>query len=133
MNLGVVRKTMTQNATIGDLSIDGTHYCATLELPWKDNAHGTSCIPEGSYRVVVDWSMSKQKYLPHVLEVPGRDGIRIHTGNTAADTQGCILVGNVAGIDAVWGSKEVFVPLMDKIKAANLAGEKVTLTIEKEA
>jgi hypothetical protein len=128
LNLLLMRREFTDKSTIGQLSIDGVPYCATLELPWRDNQQGISCIPEGDYQVVVDWSASKQKRLPHVLNVPGRDGIRIHTGNYPHEIQGCILVGEKTGNDAIWNSLKMFVPLLEKLEAAGRA----TLTIRKE-
>lgn len=64
----------------------------TLELPWKDNERQKSCIPKGVYEVKLRWS---QKYGTHyhVLNVPNRDLILIHSGNFNKDTKGCILVG----------------------------------------
>ncbi len=93
INLTVVRKWISEKSTIGELLINGKKYCFTLELPWKDNEKNVSCIPEGEYKVIVDWSNSKKTHLPHVLDVTGRDGIRIHIGNFPKDIQGCILVG----------------------------------------
>jgi hypothetical protein len=75
--------------------------------------------------------MTKQEYLPHVLDVPERDGIRIHPGNTARDTEGCILVGRTYGIDVVMDSRKAFGPLYEKIKAA-LATGGVILTVTSE-
>ncbi len=69
-----------------------------LELPWKDNQHGISCIPAGTYRVVKSEGWGNIKY-PHFafIDVPGRSGICAHIGNYAAgvkvDSEGCLLVG----------------------------------------
>ncbi len=95
-----------------------------------NNQHGVSCIPEGEYKVVIDYSNRFQKWLPHVLNVPDRDGIRIHTGNTVKDTEGCILVGT-ASFDSLIGgsSRPAFKRLFELLKAAKEA----TLKIEKEA
>ena len=64
----------------------------TLEEPWRDNKHDISCIPAGKYPIRRYWS-SKRGLCIAVDDVPGRDLIRIHRGNTLVDTEGCILVG----------------------------------------
>ena len=68
----------------------------TLERPWKDNAKGISCIPEGRYLVKREVT-PKHGLTWHVCDVPGRDAILIHTGNTELDVEGCILLGIEAG------------------------------------
>lgn len=76
----------------GDLFLNGTHLCKTLELPNLDNANNVSCIPEGIY----DLAPHNTKKFPEtfrVLKVPNREAILIHTGNKLTDIQGCILVG----------------------------------------
>lgn len=64
----------------------------TLEPPWQDNEKKVSCIPIGKYLV---FPRSSEKFGQHYLlnNVPGRDLILIHPGNTPKDTEGCILVG----------------------------------------
>lgn len=90
----------------------------TLELPWRDNRTGVSCIPTGVYRGA---HHSSAAYPDHyrLLNVQGREGILIHAGNTVKDTQGCILVGLRAGrLDgqpAVLRSKEAMKLLRAKL------------------
>jgi len=61
--------------------------------------------------------------MPLLLDVPGFDGIRIHSGNTAADTEGCILLGLARGEDSVLNSRkalDIFMPLLqDAISCGN--------------
>ena len=64
----------------------------TLELPWLDNAKNISCIPVGLYRVRKRWS-EKYGHHFHILDVPGRKWILIHSGNFYNDIRGCVLVG----------------------------------------
>ena len=91
---------------ISPLSIDGKLFCDVLEdrdrgLYQADELsyiksikikHQTA-IPYGTYQVVLSFSNKFQKYLPELLYVPGFDGIRIHSGNTEADSSGCLLTG----------------------------------------
>ena len=58
-----------------------------------------TCIPFGTYALRVTWSPRYKRWMPQVLAVPGYSGIRIHAGNTPADTAGCILVGRRLGYD----------------------------------
>ena len=86
--------------TIGRLEDEnGVKICDTLESTWRDFKGGElkvprkSAVPEGTYQVVITKSKKFGKYLPLLVGVPGFEGIRIHSGNTVNDTEGCILVG----------------------------------------
>jgi hypothetical protein len=109
MNIDVIRKTFTEKTTIGELWINGQFECFTLEdrtrAPGVKIAKETS-IPYGRYRCVLDFSQRFQKVCPHILDVPMFTGIRIHAGNTEADTEGCLLLGLVAEPDKVLYSRQ---------------------------
>ena len=96
VNLLILRDTFTDESTLGELFLDGERFCDTLELPWKDNQRGVSCIPIGEYKVRFRYprESATREYL-HLLvkDVPNRDYILFHRGNSAKDTRGCILVG----------------------------------------
>ena len=114
--------------TIGKLYVDGIYHCFTLEDKVREGekVNGQTAIPYGTYSVIIDHSNRFNRDLPHILNVPGFEGVRIHTGNTSADTEGCILVGTTwAGKDFVGNSKFAFDPLFEKMKTAN----KITLEI----
>lgn len=117
--------------TIGRLSIDGKYYCDTLEDKVRDLSkeakvmHQTA-IPAGTYKVIVNVSPRFKRELPRLLDVPHFDGILIHRGNTAADTSGCILVGENKEKGKVINSTPYEVELTKLIKAAGGA----TIVIE---
>ena len=64
----------------------------TLELPWNNNQHNCSCIPEGVYDVE-EYVRPSGEHCFMVKDVPGRSAILIHKGNYNSDTHGCILPG----------------------------------------
>jgi hypothetical protein len=128
MKMVLTRKWVSSSAVVGELTIDGVFQCYTLEDP--DEAGDR--IPLGTYRVVVDMSKRFGKLMPHVLG-NGVDerGIRIHAGNTQADTIGCILVGNRHGWTSVFDSKLAFLALMSKLSLVNSASLVIKLELEK--
>ena len=90
-----ILRTYHPQQTIGEFLIDGAEFCKTLELRWLDNTRCKSCIPEGTYTVVKRLAHEKRKYNHfHILNVPNRSYILIHTGNYSSQILGCILVGN---------------------------------------
>lgn len=75
----------------------------TLELPWKGNQRRISCIPDGEYscQITKGRKTSGGMFVPttyEVLNVPDRSGILFHVGNTASDSEGCILIGEKFGV-----------------------------------
>lgn len=119
MNIRVLRKTFTEESTIGELSINGQFECFTLEDKVRAvKIHGKTAIPTGIYEVVITFSDRFKKPLPLLLNVPNFAGIRIHPGNKAADTEGCLLVGTTKAKDFVGSSKVAFKALFEKIEAA---------------
>jgi hypothetical protein len=127
--------------TIGRLYIDGERFCDTIEdtdrglrqdLPLSVNQakkrRGVTAIPVGRYRVTLDvkspkYSKKKQYdftggYLPRLVNVPAFDGILIHIGNTAADSEGCILVGRNTKVGMVLESTNTFKDLYARLKSA---------------
>ena len=93
MNITLQRLNMTENGTLGVMMLNGKPLFSTLELPWKDNQHNVSCIPAGVYKALYIFSDKFQKNLFMLQNIPGRDAVEIHIGNTIADTHGCILIG----------------------------------------
>jgi hypothetical protein len=130
MNLRVSRKTLTDNSTTGELLIDDKFFCYTLEdvvRPDGVKVQNKTAIPAGTYSVIIDVSVRFQRLMPHILNVPGFDGIRIHNGNTDADTDGCILLGFSQNVDFVGRSKEAFSQFFTVLQVALKSG---TVSIE---
>ena len=115
------------------------YFCDTLEPTWRDYKNGAykvkgrSAIPEGRYAVVISYSPKFKQWLPILLGGPEFNrkwqGIRIHAGNTAKDTEGCILVGKNKLVGQVVDSRIWIHRLKQKIVEAKGRGEPVWITI----
>ena len=131
INLLILRDTFTEESTLGKLYINGEFFCDTLENPWKNNVRNISCIPDGVYdvRLRLPRESASRDYL-HLLvkEVPNRDYILFHRGNTSADTSGCILVGQTREQDRVNNSRLAMDLVIKEI--LNLGGENINLIIK---
>lgn len=138
MRLTVERDRYNKKQTMGRLSVDGKFVCYTLEDPvrerpntpvdqWK--VHGDTAIPVGVYRVVVSLSSRFQKFLPELLNVPGYRGVRMHSGNTEADTEGCILLGDVRFLTYIGSSRTAVARVQGMIEAALSKGDAVEIEI----
>ena len=134
MELRLERKWFTPASTVGELSIDGAFRCFTLEDVFREGdifavkVPGATAIPEGRYDVAVTFSPRFKLDLPEIRDVPNFTGVRIHSGNTAADTEGCVLVGRSREADRVLESRAAFLPLLAEIRRGLQAGP-VSLTV----
>ena len=144
MEIKVIRKTKTPLSTIGGLSINGAFTCFTLEdcdrglsseFPLDEivrkKVFGKTAIPTGRYEIAITFSNHFQKMLPILLNVPGYQGVRVHSVNRPDQTEGCILVGVHKEVDMITESRIAFNDLMDKITEV-VAMEKIFITIESE-
>jgi hypothetical protein len=130
MKLRLLRRWLTPRSTIGELFLDDAWECFTLEDPVREGPKvpGETAIPAGVYPVIVTtspraqggglWSPSPDFLLPMLLNVPGFTGVRIHAGNRAKDTEGCILVGRTRGEDMIGESRPALSVLLPKLLAA---------------
>lgn len=134
-NATLIREPDDAQGTYGKLRLpDGTEFF-TLELPWRGNATGASCIPPGTYKVAIRNS-PKFGRIYEVMNVPGRTAILIHSGNVAGDksagynshVEGCILLGlnkgNVGGQKAVQQSRAAVAQFMEK-----MGGQPFTMSV----
>lgn len=98
--LTLVRYTRAETAVLGSLYLNGAFVCYTLE-------NAAKAIPCGMYKVQNSKSPKFKRELPllHNAQVPASRGIRIHVGNTAKDSQGCVLVGMTREVHLLGGSK----------------------------
>ena len=134
MKLNLIRKTFTEFSTISDLKIDGKFFCYALEDVVRDKKiDGETAIPYGTYEVITNFSTRFKKVMPLIKDVPGFKGVRCHAGNTEKDTDGCILLGMIKNPDWVGQSKVAFSYFMVLLQDALNNGERVFLTITKEA
>ncbi len=135
MELKLLRKYCKPSYTIGQLYIEDKYFCDTLEdvvrdLVTEKKVKGRTAIPAGRYRVILNWSPRFSKPLPLLIAVPHFEGIRIHAGNTAKDTEGCILVGENRERGKVLNSRATMDRLMQVLISANNRNEEIWITIE---
>lgn len=119
--------------TVGRLSIDGQYFCDTLEDTVRApgvKVRGKTAVPAGRYRVVLTESPRFKRILPLLVDVPNFEGVRIHPGNTAKDTEGCLLVGFNQVKGKVVASRATFQKLFEKLWAADQAGEEIWTEIK---
>lgn len=106
MKLTLKRIFLGLDYTIGKLFVNGDFFCDTLEDlvrdlnkdgdltdPGETKVYGATAIPYGTYKIIMSMSPKFKRMLPRLVDVPGFEGVLIHAGNTAKDTEGCILVG----------------------------------------
>lgn len=153
MELKLKRIARKSAYTIGKLYIDGKYVCDTIEdtdrglrqdMPINEikrlKIGGITAIPTGTYSITMGiksprFSTKKQYefckgYLPRLLNVPGYEGVLMHIGNYATDTEGCILVGENKKKGMVLNSTVIFKAVYTIMKAAYDKGEAISITIE---
>ena len=132
MKLKLYRKFLGNKYTIGKLFINDEYICDTLEDVVRSEGikvYGETAIPYGVYEIVLTMSPRFKKILPLLLDVPHFEGVRIHTGNTEKDTEGCILVGYNKVKGKVVNSKIAFDKVMKYLELATINNEKITIEV----
>ena len=142
MLITIDRAWKRESYTMSRLFVDGENFCNALEDTDRGLYHGMSredvlakkvkgatAIPRGTYNVIYTYSPRFKRKLPLIENVTGYEGVRIHPGNTAKDTEGCILVGQNLKVGMVLNSREWTEKLSAKMQTAWSKGEKVKLKI----
>lgn len=131
MELIVKRIKKGKDYTAGQLFINDEFFCWTLEDLERDRKiQNETAIPKGKYEVIINMSNRFKMYMPLLLNVPNFSGIRIHSGNTKDDTEGCILVCNEDSRDGFGGnSRAAFKKLMSILTKAEKK-EKIWITVQ---
>lgn len=142
MKLRLLRRFKGEDYTIGTLFINGEYFCDTLEDKVRDynkdgdledagetKVFGETAIPYGLYKVRLTMSPKFKRLLPIVLNVRHFTGIRIHRGNKAKDSHGCILPGENKEKGKVLNSTKYEMLLIEKMLQAQMQGQNVTINI----
>ena len=141
MKLTLKRIALRPTYTIGKLYIDDVYFCDTIEDTVRDlnkngkfdnrekKVHSKTAIPYGTYEIKWTYSPRFKKYTPQLMNVPSFEGIRIHAGNTSADTEGCLILGKNKQVGKVLNSRATINKFYPIIKNACSNG-KVTIEIK---
>lgn len=141
MKLTLKRIALRPTYTIGKLYIDDIYFCDTIEDTVRDlnkngkfdngekKVHSKTAIPYGIYQIKWTYSPRFKKYTPQLMNVPSFEGIRIHAGNTSADTEGCLILGKNKQVGKVLNSRDTINKFYPIIKEACSNG-KVTIEIK---
>lgn len=140
MRLTLVRRWNKKDYCIGDLYINGKWFCNVLEdvdrglddsMTEEDikemKIKGETAIPTGIYTVLLTYSPKYKRVMPLVNNVKGYSGIRIHSGNTHKDTEGCLLVGKNTKVGMVTDSRNTFEALFKRLQQKG--SNKITIEI----
>ena len=126
MVITIKRLYKTDTSVIGELLVNGIWECFTLEDAERPiKIKGETAIPKGTYRVIINESNRFKRLLPLLIDVPNFEGVRIHSGNSNHDTEGCILVGQTRNKNYIGQSRKAFEKLFKKMQVA----KDITLTI----
>lgn len=125
-------RTYNLNGTNGAIFFKGMFVCFTIELSWKANKIGKSCIPEGQYELVFRTSKKFGKHL-QVKNVENRNFILIHPANNALkELKGCIApVSKITGPGLGISSRKALKKLINEVEKYTQKNEKILLTIKK--
>ena len=130
MKLTLKRIALRPTYTIGKLYIDDVYFCDTIEDTVRDinkngkfdnrekKIHSKTAIPYGIYEIKWTYSPRFKKYTPQLMNVPSFEGIRIHAGNTSADTEGCVILGENKQVGKVLNSRATINKFYPIIKEA---------------
>lgn len=131
MDLKLIRNKSNDSCTIGKLYVNGAYECYILEdIERECKVPGKTAIPAGRYRVAITMSPRFKKPLPLLYDVPNYAGVRIHPGNDADDTEGCLLPGQTNPTPyTVGNSGKAFDALMAKLRVAEALGESIYIEI----
>ena len=147
MQILIQRHALKAGYTIGRMEINGRYFCDTLEDTDRGlresmteaeiaalKVKGATAIPTGTYRIDMKTRSPRfGRVLPRLVSVKGYAGVLIHSGNTAADTGGCILVGENRERGKVLNSRATLESLLVFLRAAQAEGEKIELVITRSA
>jgi hypothetical protein len=133
MNVTLTRFAYSPMGTFGHLVIPcdgGEFHCYTVELPWKGNKPFVSCIPEGTYNLLLGMYNRRGYPAYEVVDVPGRKHIKIHRGNNTDDLLGCIAPGKSLGyLDGLWSvtrSRAAYHEFMDAMGECKIGSIDIT-------
>ena len=142
MEIQVNRIARKDGYTIGRMSLNGEYFCDTLEDTDRGldstmsldeilskKRKGITAIPTGKYDVILTFSPRFKRVLPLLLSAKGYEGVRVHAGNTAEDTEGCLLVGENKEKGKVLNSRATLEKLMSVLLECEKRKEKISLTI----
>ena len=143
MEIRVKRIARKDGYTIGQMSLNGSYFCDTLEDTDRGlkstmseeeilskKRKGITAIPTGEYDVILTFSPKFKRVLPLLLNVPGYQYIRVHHGNLPSSTDGCLLVGENKVKGQIINSRATLEKLMSVLLECEKKKEKVTITIE---
>lgn len=143
MEIRVKRIARKDGYTIGQMSLNNEYFCDTLEDTDRGlkstmsvdeilskKRKGITAIPTGKYDVILTFSPRFKRVLPLLLGVKGYEGVRIHAGNSAEDTEGCLLVGENKVKGQVINSRATLERLMSLLLECEKRKEKMSIIIE---
>ena len=147
MRILLQRHALKAGYTIGRMEINGRYFCYTLEDTDRGlresmtedeiaalKVKGATAIPTGTYRIDMQTRSPRfGRVLPRLVSVKGYSGVLIHSGNTADDTEGCILVGENRERGKVLNSRATLECLLVFLRSAQAEGEEIELTITRSA
>ena len=129
MRLTLKRIANKKTYCIGKLYINGKYFCDTLEdtdrgldstMTEEDikkiKVKGETAIPTGIYKIILNYSPKFKKVMPLITNVKGYSGVRIHTGNSAKDTEGCLLVGKNTIVGRLTESRKMYDALFKRLQ-----------------
>ena len=142
MRLTLIRIANRPTYCIGKLYIDGKWFCDVIEDTdrglsdemaeeeiIKKKVKGETAIPTGIYSVYLTYSPKYKKKMPLIDNVKGYSGIRIHSGNTSKDTEGCLIVGKNKEVGKVLESRKTYDTLYRRMVKAN---SKIIIDIQRK-